>query len=97
MSIIKKPLVTEKMTGLTERGIKQFGFVVDKRANKKQIKAEIEKVYEVNIIGIRTMIYAGKARSRTTRSGQLKGRSPSYKKAIVTLAEGQEIDFYKNI
>lgn len=97
MSIIKKPLVTEKMTGLNERGIMQFGFVVDKTAKKNQIKAEIERVYEVNVVGIRTMVYAGKARSRMTRSGHLKGRSPSYKKAIVTLAPGQAIDFYKNI
>ncbi|MCB9234280.1 MAG: 50S ribosomal protein L23 [Bacteroidia bacterium] len=97
MSIIKKPLVTEKMTGLQDRGTIQYGFVVDHGANKQQIKAEIERVYEVEITGIRTMVYAGKARARMTRSGFLKGRTPKYKKAIVTLASGQTIDFYKNI
>lgn len=97
MSIIKKPLVTEKMTGLQERGLKQYGFVVAKTASKDEIKKAIENVYEVEVVGIRTMVVAGKKRNRVTRSGYLVGRAPSYKKAIVTLAEGQVIDFYKNI
>lgn len=97
MSVIQKPLVTEKMTGLVERGLRQYGFVVDKDATKAEIKAEIERVYEVTVEGIRTMVYAGKKRNRMTRSGYISGRTPKYKKAIITLAEGQEIDFYKNI
>ena len=99
MSILKKPLVTEKMTALGEenRSQKQYGFVVDKSATKPDIRAAIEDLYDVDVVSIRTMIYAGKKRARYTKSGIISGKSPNFKKAIVTLKEGQEIDFYKNI
>ncbi len=96
MAYIVKPLVTEKMTALTEKQ-NQFGFVVRPEANKLQIKAEIEALYNVNVVSINTMIYAGKNKSRYTKAGLVRGRSNAFKKAIVTLKEGETIDFYSNI
>ncbi len=96
MSVLIKPIVTEKMTDLGEDR-NQFGFIVDKTANKVQIKKEIEETYEVSVVNVNTMRYGGKAKSRFSRTGVIQGKSPSYKKALVTLAEGDKIDFYSNI
>jgi len=96
MSVLIKPVVTEKMTELGEKR-NQFGFVVDKRANKIQIKKAIEEMYDVSVVNINTMRYGGKAKSRFTRTGVVQGKVASYKKAVVTLAEGDQIDFYSNI
>jgi large subunit ribosomal protein L23 len=96
MSVLIKPVVTEKMTELGEKR-NQFGFVVDKRANKIQIKKAIEEMYDVSVININTMRYGGKAKSRFTRTGVVQGKVAAYKKAVVTLAEGDQIDFYSNI
>ncbi len=95
MSILRKPLVTEKVSALNEKGI--YGFVVDKKANKIQIRKEIEKIYGVAVKNVRTMIYGGKVKNRYTKSKVVGGRKPSYKKAIVTVAEGEVIDFYGNV
>ena len=97
MAYIVKPLVTEKMTAITEKQNNVFGFIVRPQANKLQIKAEVEARYNVNVISVRTMIYAGKNKSRYTRSGLIKGRTNAFKKALVTLSEGETIDFYSNI
>ena len=96
MAFIIKPLVTEKMTGITEK-LNQYGFVVRPEANKLQIKAEVEALYNVNVVSVNTIRYAGKNKSRYTRSGLISGRTNAYKKAIVTLKEGETIDFYSNI
>ena len=96
MAYIIKPLVTEKMTGITEK-LNQFGFIVRPEANKLQIKADVEALYNVNVVSVNTMRYAGKTTSRYTKAGLLKGRTNAYKKAIVTLKEGETIDFYSNI
>ncbi|MFR1987841.1 MAG: 50S ribosomal protein L23 [Prevotellamassilia sp.] len=96
MAYIIKPLVTEKMTGITEK-LNQFGFIVRPEANKLQIKAEIEAMYNVTVVSVNTMKYAGKNKSRYTRSGLIQGRSNAFKKAVVTLKEGETIDFYSNI
>ncbi len=96
MKIIIKPIVTEKMTELGEK-LNRFGFVVDKRANKLQIKSAVEEMYNVTVTSVNTMVYGGKTKSRYTKSGVITGRTNSYKKAIVTLAEGENIDFYSNI
>ncbi len=96
MDILIKPVVTEKMERLTEK-VSQYGFIVDKRANKLQIKKAIEELYGVTVNSVNTMRYAGKVKSRYTRTGALVGRTNSYKKAIVTLKEGDKIDFYSNI
>ncbi|EJX07991.1 50S ribosomal protein L23 [gut metagenome] len=96
MAYIIKPLVTEKTTGITEK-LNQFGFIVRPEANKLQIKAEIEAMYNVTVVSVNTMKYAGKNKSRYTRSGLIQGRSNAFKKAVVTLKEGETIDFYSNI
>ena len=96
MAYIIKPLISEKMNALTEKENK-FGFIVRPEANKLQIKNEVEALYNVHGVGVSTMRYAGKAKSRYTRSGLLRGRSNAFKKAIVSLKEGESIDFYSNI
>ena len=95
MSILKKPLVTEKVSALNEKG--KYGFVVDLNANKVEIKKAIEKQYGVNVTSVNTMNVMGKKKSRYSKTGVLEGRRPSFKKAIVTLAEGEIIDFYGNV
>lgn len=94
--ILKKPLITEKYNELAEK-LEQFAFIVDRKASKNDIKAEIEKVYEVNVTRVRTMIYGGTRKTRYTKRGFVEGRTASYKKAIVTLKEGETIDFYSNL
>lgn len=96
MIIIKKPVITEKMTKISEK-LNRFAFIVDKRANKHEIKDAIEKLYDVRIESVNTMNYAGKKKSRYTKSGVITGRTPAFKKAIVTLKEGYTIDFFSNI
>lgn len=96
MAFIIKPIVSEKMTGITEK-LNQFGFIVRPEANKLQIKAEVEEMYNVSVVSVNTMKYAGKNKSRYTKAGLVKGRTNAYKKAIVTLKEGESIDFYSNI
>mgnify|MGYP003320210819 CR=1 FL=1 len=96
MAFIVKPLITEKMTSITEKQNK-FGFIVRPEANKLQIKAEVEATYNVTVVDVNTMVYAGKNKSRYTRAGLLKGRTNAFKKAIVTVKDGETIDFYSNI
>ena len=96
MEILKKPILTEKASLLTEK-LNRYAFKVDHRANKLQIKTAIEQMYGVNIQAINTMVVSGKAKNRYTKAGFVSGRSPKYKKAIVTLKEGETIDFYSNI
>lgn len=95
MNILIKPIVTEKVTALTENG--KYGFVVDKRANKLEIKKAIEKMYGVNVEEVNTMIYAGTKKSRYSKSKIVTGNTPSFKKAIVKVADGEIIDFYSGI
>lgn len=96
MEVIKKPILSEKMTQLTDK-LNRVAFVVDKAANKYQIKAAVEKMYGVKVEEVNTMIYQGDAKSRYTKTGVVAGRTASFKKAIVTLAEGDSIDFFSNI
>jgi len=84
------------MERLTEK-LNQYGFIVEKSANKLQIKKGIEELYGVTVDSINTIRYAGKLKTRFTRSGHLVGRTNSFKKAIVTLKDGEKIDFYSNI
>lgn len=95
MSVLKKPLVTEKVSALNEKG--KYGFIVDATANKVEIKTAVEKQYGVNVEKVNTMNVMGKLKTRYTKAGVLAGRRPNYKKAIVTLAEGEVIDFYSNV
>lgn len=95
MSILKSPLVTEKVSALNEKG--KYGFIVDSSANKVEIKKAVEKQYGVNVKNVNTINVLGKKKTRFTKAGTLAGRKPDYKKAIVTLAEGEVIDFYSNV
>ena len=116
MNIIVKPLISEKMTRLSEaaanpiqtriqrnKGIaaapaqNRYGFVVDKRANKIQIKNAVEEFYNVKVVDVNTMNYSGKSKSRYTKAGFIQGRTNAFKKAIVTLAPDNTIDFYSSI
>jgi large subunit ribosomal protein L23 len=96
MEVLFKPIVTEKMTEQGEK-LGRFGFIVNKAANKVQIKKAVEELYGVNVISVNTLRYGGKRKSRYTKAGIIAGKTNSYKKAIVTLAEGETIDFYSNI
>ncbi len=96
MNILIKPLVTEKMTIQGDK-FNRYGFVVDRDANKLQIKAAVEEMYGVKVIDVNTINYHGKRKSRFTKAGLLSGRTNHYKKAIVTLAGEDKIDFYSNI
>ena len=95
MSILRRPLVTEKVSALNEKG--KYGFIVDATANKVEIRKAVEKQYGVNVEKVNTMKVMGKMKTRYTKTGILAGRRPNYKKAIVTLAEGEVIDFYSNV
>ncbi|MBP3212156.1 MAG: 50S ribosomal protein L23 [Prevotella sp.] len=97
MAFIIKPLVTEKMTKITEKQENRFGFVVRPEANKLQIKKEVEDTYNVTVVDVNTVRYAGKRSSRYTKAGLVRGQKNAFKKAIVTLKEGETIDFYSNI
>jgi len=96
MSVLKKPIITEKMTiAGDKRG--QYGFIVDNSANKIEIKNAIEKMYGVTVESVNTLRQAGKKRSRNTKSGSISGIKGANKKAIITLKKGETIDFYSNI
>lgn len=95
MSVLKKPLVTEKVSALNESG--KYGFIVDEKANKVEIKKAVEEMYGVTVEDVNTMRYQGKLKSRYTKSRIISGRTNSFKKAIVTVAEGEVIDFYSGI
>ncbi|WP_026999310.1 50S ribosomal protein L23 [Eisenibacter elegans] len=93
--ILKKPVVTEKANALNEQG--KYSFIVHPKANKIQIKRAVEAAYGVTVEDVKTLNYQGKAKTRYTASKIVQGRTPSYKKAIVTLAEGDFIDFYSGV
>jgi large subunit ribosomal protein L23 len=96
MNILLKPIVTEKMTSQGDK-FNRYGFLVAKSANKLQIRKAVEDLYSVTVDSVNTMRYGGKVKSRNTKSGLLTGRTVATKKAIITLAEGNKIDFYSNI
>ncbi len=97
MAFIIKPLVTEKMTKITDKQPNRYGFVVRPEANKLQIKNEVEGLYNVTVLDVNTIRYAGKRSSRFTKAGLVKGQRNAFKKAIVTVKDGEIIDFYSNI
>lgn len=97
MGVIIKPIFTEKQTEMTDKFENRYGFIVLPTANKVEIKNAVEALYNVNVERVNTMKYDGKMRSRYTKSGMVTGRTPSYKKAIVTLKQGESIDLFSNI
>lgn len=95
-TILIKPLITEKSSDLSEnRNV--FGFIVNRNANKLQIKSAVEEMYNVQVNDVRTLQMPAKAKSRFTKAGITKGRKQAYKKAYVSLPDGETIDFYSNI
>jgi large subunit ribosomal protein L23 len=96
MSILKRPVITEKATAKSEK-LEQFTFKVDVNADKPTIKKAIEKMYGVNVVGLSTMHYSGKKVVKNTTRGLSIGKKESYKKAIVTLRPGQTIKFFENV
>ena len=95
MKVLVKPILTEKASSINEKGI--FVFMVDKNANKIQIRKAVESTYNVKVINVNTMNVLGKSVSKFTKTGIVNGRKPSYKKAIVQLKEGEFIDFYSQV
>ncbi len=96
MDILLRPIVTEKCTKLGEK-LNQYGFVVERTANKIQIKKAVQDLYGVKVAEVNTMRYAGKNKTRFTKAGVIAGRKNAFKKAMVTLVDGDKIDFYSNI
>lgn len=95
MQVLLKPVVTEKTSIANEKGV--YVFVVNKRANKIQIQKTIEEIYGVTVDKVRTVNMLGKPKARFTKTGHTKGRTASYKKAYVSLVEGDMIDIYEGI
>ncbi len=95
MAVLIKPLVTEKLSELNEQG--RFAFLVDRDANKVEIKRAIEQMYGVTVESVNTMIAASKPKNRYTKGAVVNGRTKTYKKAIVKVADGEFIDFYSGV
>ena len=93
--IIVRPILTEK--GYEGIADKCYVFEVPVNATKTQIKQAVEQMYNVTVVAVNTMKYDGKIKARMTKAGYIVGKKPSYKKAIVTLKDGDKIDFYSNI
>jgi large subunit ribosomal protein L23 len=93
--ILKRPIVTEKMTALQEKG--HYAFEVELSANKIAIARAIEKKFNVTVLDVRTVRHKGKAKSQMTRKGRFAGRTSAWKKAIVRLKEGDKIEFFQNV
>ncbi len=95
-NILIKPLITEKAEMLSE-GLNKYTFVVAKTANKVEIRKAVETMYGVAVAGVNTLLMPGKTKNRSTKSGMIQGRVSAFKKAVITLAEGEEIDFFGDI
>ncbi len=94
--ILIQPLVTEKVSLQSEK-LSKYGFLVDKGANKIQIKNAVEQMYGVTVLGVNTIIVPAKQKTRYTRKGIMEGRTTSYKKAIVTVDAEDTIDFFEAV
>ena len=97
MKTLIAPIITEKMSDITEGMPNRYGFIVVPSATKIEIAKAVEEMYGVKVTKVNTMRYDGKRSSRYTRGGLIEGKKPAFKKAIVTLAEDQTIDFFSNI
>ena len=94
--ILIRPVLSEKVNKLTEK-FNRYTFIVDRRANKLEIKKAVEEFYGIQVENVNTLVMPSKAKSRNTKSGIVSGRKPAKKKAIVTIAEGETIDLYGNV
>lgn len=97
MGILIKPILTEKQTAISEKFPNRYGFRVAPGANKVEIKNAVEELYGVTVKSVNTINYSGKLKRRYTKAGVIKGKTPAFKKAIITLKEGESIDFFSNI
>lgn len=95
-NILIKPLVTEKMTELMESENK-YGFVVDYNSNKIEIARAIKHKYNVDVVAVNTIKYKGKTKTQFTRKGRFTGKTPRFKKAIITLKEGETLDLFEEV
>lgn len=96
-SVLIRPLITEKMTKISEKNPTKFGFIVDIDANKIEIAKAIKEKFNVDVVSVNTIRYKGKTKTQFTRKGRFTGRTPKFKKAIVTLKEGQTIDIFGQV
>ena len=94
--VLIKPILTEKANGQQE-SLRRYAFLVLGRANKLEIKKAIEEFYGVNVVDVNTAVVPGKNKTRFTKKGFVKGQKPAFKKAMVTVADGETIDLYSNI
>lgn len=93
--ILKRPIVTEKITAMQDQ--RHYAFEVEQGANKIEIAKAVEKKFKVTVLGVRTILVKGKRKTQLTRRGRFEGRTNSWKKAIVTLKEGDKIDYFENV
>src|SRR6516165_2993055 len=94
--VLIKPILTEKANAQQEK-LRRYAFRVDRRANKLEIKKAVEQFYGISVVDVNTTVVPAKAKTRSTKAGIVEGRKPSYKKALITVAEGESIDLYANI
>ncbi len=96
-TILIRPLITEKMTKISEKNPNKYGFIVNVDANKIEIAKAIKEKFNVDVVAVNTIKYKGKTKTQFTRKGRFTGRTPRFKKAIVTLKEGQTIDIFGQV
>jgi len=94
--VLIKPILTEK-ANLQQEKLRRYAFKVNRKANKLEIKDAIEQFYGVNVVDVNTAVVPGKNKARSTKAGFIKGIKPAFKKALVTVADGESIDLYANI
>lgn len=94
--ILVRPLITEKMTNISADSGK-YGFLVNPKANKIQIKNAIEKKFDVHVVSVRTINHPGKTKSQFRKSGKFEGKTARFKKAIITLKEGEKIELFEQV
>src|SRR5919107_4370572 len=94
--VLIKPILTEKANAQQEK-LRRYAFRVNRKANKLEIKKAIEEFYGVTVTDVNTNVVPGKSKTRYTKAGFVKGQKPAYKKAMVTVAEGETIDLYSAI
>jgi large subunit ribosomal protein L23 len=94
--VLVKPILTEKANAQQEK-LRRYAFKVARKANKLEIKKAIEEFYGVTVTDVNTAVVPGKNKTRYTKAGFVKGQRPAYKKALITVAEGETIDLYGNI
>ena len=94
--VLIRPILTEKANAQQEK-LRRYAFKVNRGANKLEIKKAVEEFYGITVVDVNTVVVPSKARSRSTKAGLIVGRKPRYKKALITIAEGDTIDLYSNI